>query len=412
MFKKASMVVLVATCAGNAGSAATPFGADTFNFKSSIDAASLTPETFDAVVTPAAKAELAHEVVFYDFADTLCDLMAKEVATFTTQTGIAVKHVCVDGDAAVQQFIAAQQAGSAAPADVFFGPNGAMRTLGTAGVIANLPLVAVLPNAQNLDPAAASASRGWANGGTVLPFHRNQTTLAYDSAVVASLPDTLEGVFDLAKTQGFKIAVTNPTDGGSGSGFLESALLALAPECKDDLYNFALTPDEAKAVADKCLPKVVEFFKAHAEQITYTNGNEASIQAIANGVAPIATVWEDDLYSLAAKGLVQKTVKSALLSSGEVGDGDGVFIASTTPAFEASLLLANFLMSDEVQIAKMELTGSRTARQDLSFEGKIPADLGAYLVPDAMYQANTRPRINGLVTDAAADAFVKQVIAQ
>ncbi len=407
------MVFLAAAFASHSVSAATPFGADKFNFTTTIDVAALTPETFDAVVTPAAKAESgAHEIVFYDFADTLCDLMAKEVATFTTQTGIPVKHVCVDGDAAVQQFIAAQQAGTPAPADVFFGPNGAMRTLGAANMIANLPLVAVLPNAQKLDPAAASASRGWANGGTVVPFHRNQTTLAYNSATVATLPDTLEGIFDLAKSQGFKIAVTNPTDGGSGSGFLESALLALAPECKDDLYNFALTEDQAKAVAEKCLPKVVEFFKAHADQITYTNGNEASVQAIANGVAPIATVWEDDLYSLAAKGLVQKTVKAGLLSTGEVGDGDGVFIASTTPAFEASLLLVNYLMSDEVQVAKMTLTGSRTARTDLSFEGKLPADLSPYLVPDAMYKANTRPRINGLVTNAAADSFVKQVIAQ
>ncbi len=146
--------------------------------------------------------------------------------------------------------------------------------------------------------------------------------------------------------------------------------------------------------------------------LTFTNGNEASLQAIANDVAPMATVWEDDLYTLASKGLVQKTVRSSLLNTGEVGDGDGVFISAKTPSFEAAALFANFLMSDAVQVAKMEKTGSRTARQDLSFAGKIPAELGACLVPDAMYVANTRPRINGLISDAAADLFVKAVIAQ
>ena len=30
----------------------------------------------------------------------------------------------------------------------------------------------------------------------------------------------------------WKVAVTNPTKGGSGSGFGESVLLALAPECQ------------------------------------------------------------------------------------------------------------------------------------------------------------------------------------
>ena len=45
-----------------------------------------------------------------------------EVGKFTANTGIPAKHVCVEGDAATQQFIAAKQANSASPADVFFGP--------------------------------------------------------------------------------------------------------------------------------------------------------------------------------------------------------------------------------------------------------------------------------------------------
>ena len=418
MIIRTGIAVVMATALATAlalGSAhaATPFGASTFNVKSAkVDLASLTAANFDSLVTPLAKAETGHEVVFYDFADTLCELLATEVADFTRQTGIAVKHVCVDGDAATQQFIAAQQAGGAPPADVFFGPNGNMHTLFDAGAIANVPLSEVLPNANKLEPAAASRSRGWPNGGTVLPFHRNQTTLAYNSAIVPELPDTLKAIFDLAKDKGFKIAVTNPTDGGSGSGFLESAMLALSPECKDSLYDFQQTPDQAKAVAEKCLPPVIDFFKTYKDQVVFTNSNEASIQAIANGIAPVATVWEDDLYTLASKGLVQKTVRAALVKTGQVGDGDGMFVAAATPSYEASLLLANFLMSDQVQVEKMSKTGSRTARLDLSFAGKIPADLAQYLVPDAMYQANTRPRVFGPITAAAAEMFVKGVIAQ
>ena len=39
-------------------------------------------------------------------------------------------------------------------------------------------------------------------------------------------------------------------------------------------------------------------------------------------------------------------------------------------------------------------------------------DLGQYLVPDAMFKANARQRVFGPISDAAADLFVKQVIAQ
>jgi len=60
----------------------------------------------------------------------------------------------------------------------------------------------------------------------------------------------------------------------------------------------------------------------------------------------------------------------------------------------------------------MEKTGSRTARLDLGTAGKIPPELAQFLVPDAMYQSSTRPRINGLISNAAAEIFVKAVIAE
>ena len=194
----AATLVLAGLGAARAGSVA-PVGGGAFNVKAQIDLTKLTRDDFDAMVTPVAKTETSHELVFYDFADTLCDLLAGEVARFTKETGIPAKHVCVDGDAATQQLIAAKQADAQAPADVFFGPNNAMRALTAAGVVANVPLVDVLPNAAHLEPHAAQMSRGFSHGGTVVPFHRNQTVIAYNSAIVKELPDTLQGVFDYAK---------------------------------------------------------------------------------------------------------------------------------------------------------------------------------------------------------------------
>ena len=48
------------------------------------------------------------------------------------------------------------------------------------------------------------------------------------SAKIAEPPSGLVEIFDYAKAHDLKVAVTNPTKGGSGSGFVESALLALA----------------------------------------------------------------------------------------------------------------------------------------------------------------------------------------
>jgi len=392
--------------------AAEPVDAASFNVKSTIDLKTLSAPTFVALVEPAAKQETAKTLVFYDFADTLCDLLTAEAARFTKETGIPVKHVCADGDAATQQIIAAVQAGRPAPMDVFFGPNNNMRALTAAKAIANLALVDVLPSAAHLDPEAARRSRGFTHGGTVVPFHRNQTVVAYDSATVAEPPETLAALFDYARAHQLKVAVTNPTKGGSGSGFIESAMLALSPGCAKDLYDFSLDEAAAKAVAARCMAPVVAFFKDRRALIEYTNSNENSLQTLANRTATFATVWEDDLYTLASKGMVPRTVRPFLLATGEVGDGDGFFITASTDKLEAALLFADFLMSDAVQIKKLEDTGSRTARRDLGTAGKIPATLASFLVPDAEYQQRTRPRINGLISDAAADLFVQQVIAE
>jgi multiple sugar transport system substrate-binding protein/putative spermidine/putrescine transport system substrate-binding protein len=407
-----SAIALAIALAAAPAVAAEPVGAASFNVKATIDLKALSQPTFVALVEPAAKAETARPLVFYDFADTLCDLMTAESARFSKETGIPVKHVCAEGDAATQQIIAAVGTGRPAPMDVFFGPNNAMRALTAAKAIANLDLVDLLPNAAHLDPEAARRSRGFTHGGTVVPFHRNQTVIAYDSAAVAAPPDTLSALFDYAKAHQLKVAVTNPTKGGSGSGFLETAMLALSPDCAKDLYDFSLDEAAAKAVAARCMAPVVAFFNDRKALIDYTGSNENSLQALANKTATFATVWEDDLYTLASKGMVPKTVRPFLLATGEVGDGDGFFITASTDKLEAALLFADFLMSDAVQIKKLEDTGSRTARRDLATAGRIPDKLAFFLVPDAEYQQRTRPRINGLISDAAADLFVEQVIAR
>ncbi len=387
--------------------AINPVGGGNFNVQSHIDLGALTRASFYQTVPPAAKGQ---SIVFYDFADTLCELLAKEVGDWSRSSGVGVKHVCVDGDAATQQLIAERQAGKPPSADVFFLPNNNVRLMTGAGLVANIALVDLLPNARDVDPAVARESRGYLHGGTALPFHRNQTVVAYNSQFVSKPPDTFEALFDFAKGHQGKVAITTPNRGGSGSGFLESALLAMATRCQKDLYSYGIADAQAQAIAANCMPPVLDYFKKIKPYVTFTNGNEASVQALANNTAYVATVWEDDLYTLASKGLVPPSVHPNLLASGEVGDGDAMIVVAGTQKLEASLLLADFLMGDKVQVDKLEQTGSRTARLGLKTRGQIPANMAPFLLPDAMYHQRTRTRINGVVSNAAVSIFVKQIL--
>ena len=63
-------------------------------------------------------------------------------------------------------------------------------------------------------------------------------------------PKSFPELLAFAKANPQKVAITNPTKGGSGSGFLESAILAMtSKDCQARLYDYTLTPAEAEAWA-------------------------------------------------------------------------------------------------------------------------------------------------------------------
>ena len=389
-----------------------PVNSDKFNIASKVDLKQLTPENFVDLLTPAAKEE--GSIVLYDFAP-FTDYFQKSVIPKFEQTyGVKVEYAAVDGDQAVQQMIAAKRAGAAPPADVFFMPNGGVAAMDQEGALANLPLTTMLPSAQDLDPKIATVARGYKHGGIVVPFHRNQTAIAYDTRYVqpGSEPKTFEEILEYAKKNPKKFAMTHPDKGGSGGGFLESAILKFASaDCQKRIYDYNVSEADAKAWAESsCLDPVIAYFKELVQYAEVTNGNEDTYALISNGAANVATVWEDGVLDFIAQGLMPPSVRTRLLTSGEVGDGDGIAIPSTTGKVEAALLFIDFVMRDEFQLLKLETIGSRTARTKLDVSGALKPEVVERLVPQDQYAQLTRPRISGAMSDAAVARFIVDVL--
>lgn len=393
--------------------AVEPVNDANFNVEASFDLSELTLENFYDVLVPLAQEQ--GSFVFYDFTESFSPFFNDTVIPrFEEAYGIDVEYFSVDSGNAVQQLIAARQAGRSSPADVFFIGNGSVQTASEAGIIANLPLHTMLPSAQDLEMGAATVSRGFEHGGIVVPFHRNQTAIGYDTRFVSEedAPQTLEQLLTLAQQNPDFVAITAPNRGGSGSGFLESVILSNTnDDCQERLYDF--TVDEAYATdwaAGTCMDSVVAYFEALAESVEFTNGNSDTLQLIANGAHHVGTVWEDMAYDFINRGLLPPTVQFLLLEDGQVGDGDGVMIPSGTENLAAALLFTDFLLSDEIQLVKLSLNGSRSARQTLDVEGTLTDEQLSRLVPSEDYANHSLPRINGLITNAARDRIVADVI--
>jgi ABC-type uncharacterized transport system YnjBCD substrate-binding protein len=392
--------------------AVEPVGGGNFNVASPVDLRALTPANFVDTLLPKARSE--GEIVLYDFTESFGPLFNEHLLPrFERKYGLKVKHVQA-GPQAVQQLIAARQAGQPAPVDVFFISNGNVRTANEAGIIANLPLNTMLPSAPDLDPLAATVARGYVHGGTVVPFHRNVTAIGFDTRFVkvGSEPKTLDELMAYAKANPKKVAVTNPARGGSGQGLLETAILALATQpCKARLFDFSVTPDEAKAWAEgDCMTPVLDWFKALRPHVEFTNGNTDTLTLMANGQAHVGTVWEDQTYDFSKRGLVPPSVRVRLLENGQVGDGDGIMIPSGTRKLAAALLLTDYLLSDEAQLLKLELNGSRSARTKLDVAGTLRPELLEKLIPADQYATLARPRVVATISSAATSRFVSTIL--
>lgn len=405
----AGAVALVATAL-----AVEPVGGGQFNVNAGgLDLRALSRENFMARVEPVAKQQ--GSLTFYDFTESFAPLFKDNVIPrFQQKYGITVRYVTVDGANAVQQLIAARRANQPSPVDVFFMPNGSVETAVEAGIVSNLPLNTLLPSAPDLENTAATVSRGFAHGGVVLPFHRNQTAIGYNTRFVQAgqEPTTFEEILAFAQRNPKRFAMTSPSRGGSGSGFLESAILNFVRDeaCRRPFYDRRVEPPQAQRWAADCLAPVMAYFRQLAPLVEITNGNTDTLNLIANGAAYVGTIWEDQSYDFIGRGLLPPTVKFRLLKSGQVGDGDGVMIPAGTQRLAAALLFVDFMLSDEIQGLKLELNGSRSARTRLDLSKVLKAENAARLLPADQYPSLSRARINGDLSTAAQQRFTQDIL--
>ncbi len=406
LFLAASIIALAATSA-LAGDPSTPAFGDSFNVTDkSVDFSKLTRENFYDVLVPLAKEK--GNLTFYSYwpPTPLIVFQEKIIPSFEKKYGIKVNYLSVEPDTGLQQLDAAYREHKASPTDAYFSCD--LPT--NLDEIANVRLVDLLPNAADLNPKLSFSYKGIQHNGSYLPFHGNQTVLAYNSAVVKEMPDTFEGLLEYAKAHPHTVAITTPRS-GSGSGFLIGVANAfMTKACVARYLDLSAKESEIDAMFDgPCFEPVWGYLKDLLKVAELTNGNTDTLNLMANGVAQIGTAWEDLTYSFIVGKQLPGTIRVTIPKSGQPGGAEGVFIPSNAQNLAAAMLFVDEMLAPEHQAWKLANFASRSAKTKLD-SSLIPAEAQNYLVPGDIYAERPIGRPNPKMQSAAINNFIKHVL--
>lgn len=414
---KRSLILAAVLLAGTSMTrAAEPVGADSFNIEAPFDLKALTAENFYDVIVPLAKQD--GSFTFFDFTNSFGPLFQEHLLpAFEDKYGIKVDYVRGKGEVATQQLIAATNAGKPAPADAYFlGSGDTLSAVMNAGVMANLPLDKILPSAADMNPALLTVAAGKKHGGAYMPFHLNQTSMVYNTAMVSEddMPDDLAGLKAWAEAHPGKVAVTNPARGGSGDGFLQSVALGLVQgdDCRAAFTDFSLTGEAAAKWAESdCATPIWDYYRAMLPVVELTNGNSDTLNLVANGAAAIGTAWEDMAYDFMGRGLLPATTRQELLVTGQVGGGDGMFVPTKSGHLASALLFIDFMLSHDMQVEKLGVNGSRSARLDIDPAASFSAEQANRLIPTDQFAKRAVPQMPQALKSALKEYFLANILA-
>jgi putative spermidine/putrescine transport system substrate-binding protein len=347
-----------------------------------VDLHTIDRNDFYRVVIPLAKRE--GSVDLYSFAPAFPPFWKNVlIPRFEAKYGIEVHFFNTQPDLADQQLIALHSLGRAPPADVYFAPGNHMRQYRRSALAAAYNLAAILPEASAYPPDLLERA---ARDGRFIPFHFNQTALAYDRARLAetSVPRDFDSLLRWAQAHPNQFALTAPRSGGSGQGLLLAVTYRfMSAQCR---ITFA---DSWKSDADAthwvetggCMSRAWQYLRALAKVSVLTNGNADTQNLLANKAVTIGTVWEDGAYTFLRQKLLEPTVALTVPQPGMPGSADVLFVVAGTRHPAAALLLIDFALSRPIQQWKLDEMASRTGRVDINGSARYTGPAASFMVP-------------------------------
>lgn len=259
------------------------------------------------------------------------------------------------------------------------------------------PIHDIIPHTSMLDPKLLVAVEGLPNNGELIPLYRNQTGLLYNPEKVPNPPQTWDDLIAWIKENPKRFGFNDPSKGGSGQSFIQSALDKIAGGLDQYIGDTEADPKKMESWS-----KVWEWMNSMEPYWTYTTSNHDSISRINSGEFWMTIAWDDDVQINFKKGSLFKDAKLIVPDFGLAGGGDCAGVVKNGKNKAAALLFLAFLTEPDQQLKMNERVGSYLARIDLTTE--------VQLLPEDQRQKNGVPWVPASYKKEFIDQFVKNVL--
>ncbi len=192
-----------------------------------------------------------------------------------------------------------------------------------------------------------------------MPYRGSQVLLAYDTTKLdpANVPKTWADLIAWIKANPGQFIYNRPNKGGSGGNFVRRAIYEV--NGKDPSL---FTTTNFAEFGEKALPPAWEVLKDIAPSLfdggAYTSGNTQSIQLLGQSAVTMIPAWSDQALSAISQGVLPETTGLVQLQDlGLPGGFSRSVVLSNGVNKDASLKLADFILSEEIQSAVLTELG-------------------------------------------------------
>jgi putative spermidine/putrescine transport system substrate-binding protein len=231
------------------------------------------------------------------------------------------------------------------------------RTMRQGGLLYG-PWSQFLPNSRFVNWQAPSIANdfGYPVEGFESPYGQAQFVMIYDSARVPEPPTSVPALLDWIRANPGRFTYPAPPD-FTGSAFVRQVCYSTADGFETLLGDFD------QGVFDATLPACWETLEALEPALwrsgqTYPESRARMIDLFANGEVDFDMAYNPaEASSLIAQGRYPETVRTFVFDEGTIANTHYLAIPYNSPHKAAAMVVANFMLSPEAQLAKADPAG-------------------------------------------------------